>query len=229
MLLQFHHVYRRFSPAAIALEDVTFAVDKGEFVFLTGPSGAGKSTLLRMVYGAESPTKGHVMFEGMRIDGFSRDEISRLRRRIGVVFQDFKLLGDRHVFDNVAYPLIVSAVKPSRLKPAILRVLAEVGLANRWKEHPKNLSGGEQQRVAIARAIANNPLVVLADEPTGNLDPSISIEIVDLLRRINVGGTAVLMATHDFELISRYRFRTIFLDRGRVVRETLDWSAASCH
>ena len=225
MLLQFHHVSKRFSHATAALRDVHFAMERGEFVFLTGPSGAGKSTLLRLILCAEKPSRGHVIFDGMRVADLSRRQIPGLRRRIGAVCQDFKLLTDRNVFDNVAYPLLVSAAKPFRMKSKVLQVLAGVGLANRWNEKPSNLSGGEQQRVAIARAIANEPIIVLADEPTGNLDPAISLEIVELLKGINRGGTAVLMATHDQDLISRFSFRTLYLDRGEIVRESLDWAS----
>jgi cell division transport system ATP-binding protein len=200
-----------------ALQDLTLAVDKGEFVFLTGPSGAGKSTLLRLLLCQEKPSEGEIFVNGHDLARLSRGDIQEYRRGIGFIFQDFKLIPTRTVFENVAFVLEVLGVPSNQQRRRAHQVLKWVGLQHRINAYPPDLSGGEQQRIAIARALVNDPALVLADEPTGNLDPDLSLEIMNLLREINAGGTTVLVATHDRELIRLVGRRTITLDQGRVV------------
>jgi cell division transport system ATP-binding protein len=200
-----------------ALQDLTLTVDKGEFVFLTGPSGAGKSTLLRLLLCQEKPSEGEIFVNGHDLARLSRGDIQEYRRGIGFIFQDFKLIPTRTVFENVAFVLEVLGVPSNQQRRRAHQVLKWVGLQHRINAYPPDLSGGEQQRIAIARALVNDPALVLADEPTGNLDPDLSLEIMNLLREINAGGTTVLVATHDRELIRLVGRRTITLDQGRVV------------
>jgi cell division transport system ATP-binding protein len=200
-----------------ALQDLTLTVDKGEFVFLTGPSGAGKSTLLRLLLCQEKPSEGEIFVNGHDLTTLSRRDIQEYRRGIGFIFQDFKLIPTRTVFENVAFVLEVLGVPSNQQRRRAHQVLKWVGLQHRINAYPRDLSGGEQQRIAIARALVNDPALVLADEPTGNLDPDLSLEIMNLLREINAGGTTVLVATHDRELIRLVGRRTITLDQGRVV------------
>lgn len=199
------------------LQNISFRILKGEFTLLVGPSGAGKSTLLRLLYMDLFPDEGTVIIEKFSSAKIRENEIPYLRRQIGVIFQDFKLLPDRNVFDNVAFTLKVTGVQNKEVKRRTLRVLADVNLAHKRDFYPDELSGGEKQRVAIARAIVNNPIVVLADEPTGNLDAATSQEIMEILERINKQGTAVLMATHDSDLIGRFPHRIIKIENGGIV------------
>jgi cell division transport system ATP-binding protein len=200
-----------------ALQDLSLTVDKGEFVFLTGPSGAGKSTLLRLLLVQEKPSEGDIFVNGHDLTKLSRSDIQEYRRGIGFIFQDFKLIPTRTVFENVAFVLEVLGVPAAQQRRRAFQVLKWVGLQHRINAYPRDLSGGEQQRIAIARALVNDPALVLADEPTGNLDPDLSLEIMNLLREINAGGTTVLVATHDRELIRLVGRRTVTLDSGRVV------------
>lgn len=200
----------------VALDDVSLTVANGEFVFLVGPSGAGKSTLLRMIYMDERPTEGQVVVAKFVSTRIKRKEIPRLRRKVGVVFQDFKLLDDRDIFENVAIAMHVSGAKSFEIKRKVTNVLNQVGLFHKRKDPPYKLSGGEQQRVAIARALVNSPAVLLADEPTGNLDLTVTEEILRLLFKINSAGTAVLMATHDHELVKNFGPRVIHLRDGKL-------------
>jgi cell division transport system ATP-binding protein len=200
-----------------ALQDLSLNVDKGEFVFLTGPSGAGKSTLLRLLLCQERPSEGEIFVNGHDLTKLSRGDIQEYRRGVGFIFQDFKLIPSRTVFENVAFVLEVLGIPTSQQRRRAFQVLKWVGLQHRINAYPRDLSGGEQQRIAIARALVNDPALVLADEPTGNLDPDLSLEIMNLLREINAGGTTVLVATHDRELIRLVGRRTITLDQGRVV------------
>jgi cell division transport system ATP-binding protein len=200
-----------------ALQDLSLTVDKGEFVFLTGPSGAGKSTLLRLLLCQEKPSEGEIFVNGHDLTKLSRGDIQEYRRGIGFIFQDFKLIPTRTVFENVAFVLEVLGVPASQQRRRAFQVLKWVGLQHRINALPRDLSGGEQQRIAIARALVNDPALILADEPTGNLDPDLSLEIMNLLREINAGGTTVLVATHDRELIRLVGRRTITLDQGKVV------------
>jgi cell division transport system ATP-binding protein len=200
-----------------ALRDVTLSVGKSEFVFLTGPSGAGKSTLLRLLLLQERPTEGSIIVGGRNLNRMSRREVQAYRRGVGFVFQDFKLVPTKTVFENVSFALRVIGTPMDQQRRRTYQVLKWVGLQHRMNAYPIELSGGEQQRIAIARALVNEPQLVLADEPTGNLDPDLSLEIMNLFRDINAGGTTVLVATHDRELIKWVGRRTIHLEHGRVL------------
>jgi cell division transport system ATP-binding protein len=206
-----------YSRGLYALRDLTLIVEKAEFVFLTGPSGAGKSTFLRLLLMQERPTEGEVFVNGHNLAMLSRREIQEYRRGIGFVFQDFKLIPSRTVLENVSFVPEVLGVPAANQRRRAFQVLKWVGLQHRMNAYPNDLSGGEQQRIAIARALVNDPVLLIADEPTGNLDPDLSLEIMNLLREINAGGTTVLVATHDRELIRLVGRRTVTLDQGRVV------------
>ena len=221
-MIRFANVSKEYPRTGVALNDVSFAVNKGEFVFLTGPSGAGKSTILKLIYFDELPTRGDVWVGGARSKGISRKDVSRLRRKLGVVFQDFRLLEDRTVEQNVAFALDVIGTAPERIHSKVSRLLAQVGLTSKATNHPRELSGGEQQRVAIARALANDPVVLVADEPTGNLDDRATRGVFQLLRDINAGGTAVVMATHDLELVKRAELRVLEINRGQLVFDSAE-------
>ncbi|MBI4911179.1 MAG: cell division ATP-binding protein FtsE [Acidobacteria bacterium] len=214
------HVGKQYDRIHIALHDVNFHIDPGEFLFLTGPSGAGKSTLLKLLMRDQVPTSGEIQIAGHRLASMPRKEIPFLRRKLGVVFQDFKLVRTMTVFENVAFVLKILGVSHGEQKQRAFRALKMVGLSHRLSSFPLQLSGGEQQRVAIARALVNDPLVLLADEPTGNLDPDLAQEIMALFERINSQGTTVMVATHDRNLIQRMRKRVLGLERGRVAFDT---------
>ncbi len=216
-MIETHHLSKLYSRGLYALQDLSLTVDKGEFVFLTGPSGAGKSTLLRLLLVQEKPSEGEVFVNGHDLSKLSRGDVQEYRRGIGFIFQDFKLIPTRTVFENVAFVLEVLGMPAAQQRRRAFQVLKWVGLQHRINAYPRDLSGGEQQRIAIARALVNDPALVLADEPTGNLDPDLSLEIMNLLREINAGGTTVLVATHDRELIRLVGRRTITLDQGRMV------------
>ena len=216
-MIEAHKLSKFYSRGLYALRDLSLSVGKGEFVFLTGPSGAGKSTLLRLLLRQERPSEGDLIVNGHNLSTLSRRDVQEYRRGIGFVFQDFKLIASRTVLENVTFVLEVLGVPPAQQRRRAFQVLKWVGLQHRVNAYPRDLSGGEQQRIAIARALANDPLLLLADEPTGNLDPDLSLEIMNLLREVNAGGTTVLVATHDRELIRLVGRRTITLDQGRIV------------
>ncbi len=218
-MIQMFHVYKAYPGDPPVLSDINLHVEKGEFVFLTGPSGAGKTTLLKLVFCAEQATKGQILVGGRNIARIRESAIPYLRRNIGVVFQDFKLLPNRTVAENVAFALDVLGVPREETRERVHRMLKLVGLQHKADSVPLKLSGGEQQRVVIARALVNDPTILLADEPTGNLDPALTLEIMDLLTQVNVRGTTVLVATHDTSLITRYQKRTIRIERGQVVSD----------
>ena len=218
-MIRFHSVTKRYGRGEPALLDVSLHVQKGEFVFVTGASGSGKSTLLKLVYMEEMPTEGEVRVSGTSTHGLGRREVPRLRRRLGVIFQDFALLDDRTAAENVAFALEVTGAPRASIGPKVERVLGQVGLAGRATAYPRQLSGGEQQRVAIARALVNDPAVLVADEPTGNLDERATRAVFQVLRDVNAAGTAVLMATHDLALVRRAGLRTIEIDGGRLVAD----------
>ncbi|HEX4683028.1 MAG TPA: cell division ATP-binding protein FtsE [Gemmatimonadaceae bacterium] len=215
-------IYPRASAGASALHDVSFRVNKGEFIFLTGPSGAGKSTILKLLYMDERPTSGEVRISGYSSTSIRHREVAQLRRRLGVVFQDFRLLDDRTAEQNVAFALEVTGAPRSKIPDKVARALMQVGLASKATALPKELSGGEQQRVAFARALVNDPFVLIADEPTGNLDDRATRGIFQLLREINASGTAVLMATHNLELVRSSDFRCLELNHGELVFDSAE-------
>ncbi|PIE35643.1 cell division ATP-binding protein FtsE [candidate division KSB3 bacterium] len=216
-MIQLYNVTKVYSDEIPALQGVTMHIEKGDFVFITGKSGAGKSTLLRLIFRAELPTKGAVLVNNFNISRLQRQSIPFLRRNIGVVFQDFKLLPQKTVFENIAFALEVVGIPKREIGPRVMRILQYVRLKEKRDIFPPHLSGGEQQRVAIARALINNPPVLLADEPTGNLDPEISKEIMDIFQEINQRGTTVLVATHDVDLIKRMRKKVFCLDKGKLI------------
>jgi cell division transport system ATP-binding protein len=216
-VIEAQRVSKLYSRGIFALKDLSLRVDKGEFVFLTGPSGAGKSTLLRLLLRQETPSEGKLIVGGRDLAKLSLRQVQAYRRSIGFVFQDFKLLPNKTVLENVAFvPRVLGMAEPQQQRRTF-QVLKWVGLQHRMAAFPLELSGGEQQRIAIARALVNDPVIVLADEPTGNLDPDLSLEIMNLFREINARGTTVLVATHDRELIRRVGRRTLTLDHGRIV------------
>lgn len=220
-MIRFDHVSREYPRIGRALTDVTFRVGKGEFAFLTGHSGAGKTTVLRLIHVAERPTEGEVRVSGYDTSKLRTKEIAMLRRKIGYVFQDFRLLRDRTAAENVAFALEVTGAKAAVVRSKVGRLLGQVGLAAKAQSLPSELSGGEQQRVAVARALANDPVLLLADEPTGNLDERATRGIFDLLRAINASGTAVLFATHDADLIrANPNTRVMELDHGALVYDS---------
>jgi cell division transport system ATP-binding protein len=216
-VIETHHLSKVYSRGLYALRDLTLTIEKAEFVFLTGPSGAGKSTFLRLLLLQERPSEGEVFVNGQNLATLSRSEIQEYRRGIGFIFQDFKLIPSRTVLENISFVPEVLGVPAAQQRRRAFQVLKWVGLQHRMNAYPQDLSGGEQQRIAIARALVNDPVLVIADEPTGNLDPDLSLEIMNLLREINAGGTTVLVATHDRELIRLVGRRTITLDQGKIV------------
>ncbi len=218
-MIQMFHVYKAYPGDPPVLSDINLHVEKGEFVFLTGPSGAGKTTLLKLVFCAEKATKGQILVGGRNVARIRESAVPYLRRNIGVVFQDFKLLPHRTVEDNVAFALDVLGVPRAEARERVHRMLKLVGLQHKAGSLPLRLSGGEQQRVVIARALVNDPTILLADEPTGNLDPALTVEIMDLLMDVNVRGTTVMVATHDNTLLQRYQKRTVRLERGMLVSD----------
>ena len=216
-MIEAQRLSKRYSRGLFALRDLSLRVEKGEFVFLTGPSGAGKSTLLRLLLRQELPTEGRLVVGGRDLSRLTTRQVQAYRRSLGFVFQDFKLLPNKTVLDNIAFVPRVLGMSAIQQQRRTFQVLKWVGLQHRMTAFPMELSGGEQQRIAIARALVNDPIVILADEPTGNLDPDLSLEIMNLFREINARGTTVLVATHDRELIRRVGRRTITLDRGQMV------------
>lgn len=204
------------------LDEINLSIKQGEFVFLVGQTGEGKSTLLRLIYMDIFPTEGSVVVGEYASTSIRRRDIPYLRRKIGVVFQDFKLLEDRNVFENVAFALYVTNAKKKETKKRVLRVLADVGLSHKRNSMPHELSGGEQQRVVIARALVNEPFLLLADEPTGNLDPVAAFDLLDLLKKINTRGTAIVMATHNYELVKRMPARIMQIKNGRLYEVELN-------
>ena len=215
-MIQLSNVVAKY-PGGDGLDLANLAVDPGEFVYLVGPSGAGKSTVLKVIYLDIFPQSGHVIINGFSSLTIKKKRIPYLRRKLGIIFQDFKLLPDRNVFDNVAFALQVTGIGRHEIKRKIFRVLAEVALSHKRHKMPHQLSGGEQQRVAIARALVNEPIVLLADEPTGNLDPASAEDIMQLIERINSKGTAILMATHDYRLVRHHRRKVVKIEKGRTL------------
>jgi cell division transport system ATP-binding protein len=226
-MIRLTEVAKEYPRSGVALAHVSFEVKKGEFVYLTGPSGSGKTTILRLLYMDDKPTKGEVWVNGVSSNTASGRDISRLRRRLGIVFQDFRLLEDRSAEANVRFALEVTGAPKATIRAKVARVLTQVGLSSKTTNFPRELSGGEQQRVAIARALVNDPFVLIADEPTGNLDERATRSVFQLLRDINASGTAVIMATHDLDLVRRSNYRTIELNHGRVVFDSAESPASA--
>ncbi len=218
-LLQMYNVSKRYETLEV-LNEVTLQIDRGDFVCLTGRTGSGKSTLMRLIYMEERPTSGQVIVEGYSSDQIKRREIPHLRRKIGVLFQDFKLLRERTAYENVSFALHVTGRPQREVRKSVVRALTKVGLGHKRDSFPHELSGGEQQRVALARAIVNEPILLLADEPTGNLDLEVGQGIVDLFQQVNYQGTAILMATHNLPLLENLQSRRIHLADGRLTGET---------
>jgi cell division transport system ATP-binding protein len=218
-VIQLFHVTKDYPGDGPALQDVTLTVGKGEFVFLTGPSGAGKSTLLKLIFCDEPATSGQLLLFGKNVAKIRARAIPYVRRNIGVVFQDFKLLPQRTVAENVALPLEVRALPQREIQRRVRALLRSVGLEHRADKFPPALSGGEQQRVAVARALSPDPALLLADEPTGNLDPERTLEVMELLSGANARGTTIVVATHDRSLLERYKRRVVVLERGRLVSD----------
>ncbi len=218
-MIELFSVTKRYPGGQIGLDDVTLRVDRGQMVFLTGPSGAGKTTFLKLIYREEVPTSGSILVNGRNVSSLPRGKVPFLRRTIGVVFQSFRLIPRKTVFENVCYLPRILGLTVKEQKELAFEALRQVGLAHRLSAFPLQLSGGEQQRVAIARALINQPDILLADEPTGNLDPELSDEILRLLLDINNRGTTVIFATHDRELINRVGRRVLTLDRGQLVED----------
>jgi cell division transport system ATP-binding protein len=218
-VLVLHDVTKRYPNGKMALREVDLVIPEGDFVFLVGPSGAGKSTLIKLLIRDEVASHGDVVLDGQDLARLPRRQVPKMRRKIGIVFQDFKLLPRKSVWENVAFALEVTGTPRRRIRPAVDRVLALVGLTAQAAQHPHQLSGGEQQRTAIARALVHDPRLIIADEPTGNLDPLISWEIIQLLLRINELGVTVLMATHNADVVTALRKRVVALEEGRIIRD----------
>ncbi|RME38618.1 MAG: cell division ATP-binding protein FtsE [Deltaproteobacteria bacterium] len=220
-MIQAFNLSKKYRKDSAALKDVTLKIAKGEFVYITGPSGAGKSTLLKLLYAAERPTRGQILVNGQNLTRMNARRVAMVRRRLGVVFQDFKLINTRTVFENVAFPLEVQGKKRYEVSNRVYQVLKHVGIEHKMKRYPLELSGGEQQRVAIARALIIDPMILIADEPTGNLDPDNTREVMELFKGANARGTTVLIATHDRNMIERFPRRVLALDQGRLVEDRM--------
>ncbi len=218
-MIEMKDIMKKYSNGTTAIRNLSISIDQGEFVYVVGPSGAGKSTFIKLMYREERATKGVLNVAGYDLVGMKNREIPLMRREIGVVFQDYKLLPRKTVFENVAYAMQVIGRKPRYIKKRVMEVLDLVGLKHKVRVFPSELSGGEQQRVSIARAIVNTPKVLIADEPTGNLDPENSWEIMKLLDRINAQGTTVVMATHNSTIVNTIRHRVIAIENGRIIRD----------
>lgn len=218
-MIKFENVSKDYSKRVSALNDVSFEIDKGEFVFLIGPSGAGKTTIVKLILKEENPTSGQIFIDGKDVTYLRRRRISKLRQKIGVVYQDFRLLDKKNVFDNIKFALEIHGYSKSYINRRVKRVMEDMDLTGKEKAMPDELSGGEKQRVSMARALANKPDLIIADEPTGNLDPITAEEIVDVLLDINNAGTTVLMITHSKETVDRLKKRVIRLDEGQIISD----------
>jgi len=219
MMIEMQDVYKTYPNGVVALNGVSVRIKQGEFVYVVGPSGAGKSTFIKMMYREEKPTSGTIMVNGVNLANIKDSKVPLLRRNIGVVFQDFKLLPTLTVYENVAFALEVIEESPKVIRKKVMEVLDLVGLKHKIRSYPNELSGGEQQRVSIARSIVNSPKIVIADEPTGNLDPETSWGIMELFEKINERGTTIVMATHNKEIVNATRRRVIAIENGTIVRD----------
>ena len=218
-MIEFRNVQKKYDTGVEAVKNANFVIDKGEFCFLVGASGSGKSTLIKLILKEEEPTSGNIIINGKDTTFLNQSRIPYLRRSMGVVFQDFRLLPDKTVYDNVAYAMYIVRATPRHIRRQVPMVLSLVGLSGKAKMYPNELSGGEQQRVALARALVNNPSMLIADEPTGNLDPETAWDIMNLLNDINLRGTTVVVATHAKDIVDQMRKRVIEINKGRIVRD----------
>ncbi|HOM01855.1 MAG TPA: cell division ATP-binding protein FtsE [Acetivibrio sp.] len=218
-MVEYRAVSKRYPNGTLALSDINLTINKGEFAFFVGPSGSGKSTLLKLILKEEDPTEGEVFVNGYELSKMTRKDIPLLRRSLGVVFQDFRLLPNKTVYENVEFAMQITEALPKEIRRQVPMALALVGLSKKAKAYPGQLSGGEQQRVALARALVNNPSLLIADEPTGNLDPETSWEIMKLLAEVNYRGTTVIVATHEKSIVDAMKKRVIAIDRGVIVRD----------
>ncbi|MPM32467.1 Cell division ATP-binding protein FtsE [bioreactor metagenome] len=221
-MLTFDSVSKTYKNQVCALDNVSFTIERGEFVYLVGPSGAGKSTILRLLTAEEKPTSGQIIIENQVVNRLRRSRVAALRRRLGVVFQDFRLLPQKTVYENVAFAMQVVEASGTAIRERVPLLLELVGLKDRHESYPNQLSGGEQQRVALARALANDPGILICDEPTGNLDPATSWEIMRLLSLVNERGMTIIMATHDSEMVNRMKHRVIVIENGKKVRDRME-------
>ena len=218
-LIRIKDVRKTYKTGTTAIYDMNLSIGKGEFVFIIGSTGCGKSTLIKMLYREEKPTKGQILIGGLNVGKIRNRKVYKLRRKIGVVFQNYQLLPNKTAYENVAFALEVLGLPKDEIHTKTMKVLDLVGLKSKAKQYPKHLSGGEQQRVAIARAIVNGPKILICDEPTGNLDPNTSLEIMDVLEAINELGTTIIMVTHDIEIVKKLKKRVVKLDSGRIVKD----------
>ena len=221
-MIEFRNVSKTYSNGTHALDSVNLTVDKGEFVFIVGASGAGKSTFLKLIMHEESPSSGAIIVNDMHLEKLKRRKVPYLRRTMGIVFQDFRLIGKMSVYDNVAFAMRCLGKKNKTIKKRVPYILDLVGLKDKAHDKPSELSGSEQQRVSLARALVNNPAMIIADEPTGNIDPEMSYEIIELLSEINKRGTTVLVVTHEHELVESFNKRVVRIEGGKVVSDTKD-------
>ena len=221
-LIELKNVYKRYNNGVTALCDVNLTIGKGEFVFVIGASGSGKSTLVKLLYRQEKPTKGEVYVGGINVAKLRNGKVYKLRRKIGIVFQDYKLLPRMTVYENVAFALDIYGLKTDEVRRRALKAIEQVGLKDKLRSYPDELSGGEQQRVSIARAIVNNPKVLICDEPTGNLDPKTSMEIMKVIESINNDlGTTIIMATHDEKIVNKMKKRVVIIDKGMIAKDLM--------
>ncbi|MCQ6275720.1 cell division ATP-binding protein FtsE [Bacillus sp. V3B] len=218
-MIKMENVYKKYPNGVVATNGISVQIKQGEFVYVVGPSGAGKTTFIKMMYCEEMPTKGSIVINGINLAKIKPNKIPMLRRQIGVVFQDFKLLPTLTIFENVAFAMEVIEEHPDHIKKRVMEVLDLVGLKHKARMHPKELSGGEQQRVSIARSIVNSPKVVIADEPTGNLDPDTAWDIMKTFKEINMRGTTVVMATHNKDIVNAIKHRVIAIESGMIARD----------
>lgn len=221
-MIDFINVSKTYSNGTKALDNISIHIDKGEFVFVVGASGAGKSTFLKLIMHEETPTSGEIIINKLKTSNLKRSKVPYLRRHMGIVFQDFRLIEKMNVFDNVAFAMRAVGESTATIKKRVPYVLDLVGLKNKMYDKPSELSGGEQQRVSLARALVNNPEIIIADEPTGNVDPEMSYEIIELLNEINAKGTTVIVVTHEHELVREFNRRVITIDHGKVLGDSAD-------
>ena len=220
-LIEVKNVYKQYKNGVTALSDITISIPKGDFVFVIGSTASGKSTLIKLLYRQEKPSRGEVYVGGINVSELRNRKVYKLRRKLGIVFQDYKLLQNLTVFENVAFALEIYGLPENEVRKKVMNAIEKVGLKEKFRSYPDQLSGGEQQRVSIARAIVNNPKILICDEPTGNLDPTTSMGIMEIINKINEDGTTVIMATHDKDIVNYYKKRVIKLEKGILVGDTV--------